>query len=174
MRFQHWKRKYSVAREVSRFTLNEICVRRLRYRVVTCRLNPSDVSVVPNAVDTHTFTPGEPSSRPSIQHRINVVILSRLVYRKGIDLAAEVIPVLCNKDPRIHFIIGGDGPKKLLLEETVERHQVSCFSVVATFMCTELAMNLESLHHRVAVQSGSFMTGWNSLGLCLPRMSAQC
>ena len=55
------------------------------------RLNPSDVSVVPNAVDTHSFTPGEPNSKPSMDRRINVVILSRLVYRKGMDLAAEVI-----------------------------------------------------------------------------------
>jgi glycosyltransferase involved in cell wall biosynthesis len=32
-----------------------------------------------------------------------------------------VIPVICAKYPLAHFIIGGDGPKKLLLEEMKER-----------------------------------------------------
>ena len=74
--------------------------------VLRARLNPSDVSVVPNAVDSVAFTP-DVSARPDYWRRINIVIISRLVYRKGIDLVAKIIPVLCERDPRIHFIIGG-------------------------------------------------------------------
>ena len=47
-------------------------------------------------------------------------MLSRLVYRKGIDLIVKIIPSICAKYPLAHFIIGGDGPKKLLLEEMRE------------------------------------------------------
>lgn len=37
-------------------------------------------------------------------------------------MADRVIPVICAKYPLAHFIIGGDGPKKLLIEEMKERN----------------------------------------------------
>jgi glycosyltransferase involved in cell wall biosynthesis len=37
---------------------------------------------------------------------INIVILSRLVYRKGVDLVVEVIPEICKRFPNVYFIIG--------------------------------------------------------------------
>lgn len=90
--------------------------------VLRASLHPSLVSTIPNAVDASKFTP-DPSQRfPS--NTINVVLLSRLVYRKGIDLLVKIIPILCLKFPIVHFIIGGDGPKKLLLEEMRERYQL--------------------------------------------------
>ena len=90
--------------------------------VLRASLHPSLVSTIPNAVDSSKFTP-DPSQRyPS--NTINVVLLSRLVYRKGIDLLVKVIPIVCAKFPILHFIIGGDGPKKLLLEEMRERYQL--------------------------------------------------
>lgn len=46
--------------------------------------------------------------------------MSRLVYRKGVDLMAGVIAKLVNMK-NIHFIIGGDGPKRSLLEEIREK-----------------------------------------------------
>lgn len=36
----------------------------------------------------------------------------------------KIIPIICSKFPIVHFIIGGDGPKKLLLEEMRERYQL--------------------------------------------------
>lgn len=45
---------------------------------------------------------------------------SRLVYRKGIDLLAGIIPRFKNT-PNINFIIVGDGPKRDLLEEIREK-----------------------------------------------------
>ena len=43
-------------------------------------LDPKIVSVIPNAVDPTDFTP-DPSQRPD--DRITIVVISRLVYRKG-------------------------------------------------------------------------------------------
>ena len=57
-------------------------------------------------------------------NKINIIILSRLVYRKGIDLLVKVIPIVCSKFPNVHFIIGGDGPKKILIEEMRESFQL--------------------------------------------------
>lgn len=53
---------------------------------------------------------------------ITVVALSRLVYRKGIDLLAAVLPELCERHPHLQFLIGGDGPKRPLLEAVVREH----------------------------------------------------
>lgn len=50
------------------------------------------------------------------------MVISRLVYRKGVDLLAGLIPVMCAKYPNVQFLIGGDGPKRIQVEEVVERH----------------------------------------------------
>lgn len=52
------------------------------------------------------------------------MVVSRLVYRKGIDLLAGVIPIICAKYPKIKFYIGGDGPKRIVLEEVIERNHL--------------------------------------------------
>ncbi|CAH0557708.1 unnamed protein product [Brassicogethes aeneus] len=76
------------------------------------------VSVIPNAVDTFSFTP-DPSCRD--KSKITVVVVSRLVYRKGVDLTAQIIGELCKKYPDLQFLIAGDGPKRWLLEEVREK-----------------------------------------------------
>ena len=34
-----------------------------------------------------------------------------MFLQKGIDLLAGIIPFMCAADPRVKFLIGGDGPK---------------------------------------------------------------
>ncbi|XP_050329193.1 phosphatidylinositol N-acetylglucosaminyltransferase subunit A [Bactrocera neohumeralis] len=86
--------------------------------VLRARIPKENVSVIPNAVDTALFTPN-PSKRPT-DGTINIVVASRLVYRKGIDLLAGVIPRF-RHTPNVNFIIVGDGPKRDLLEEIREK-----------------------------------------------------
>jgi phosphatidylinositol glycan class A protein len=71
--------------------------------VLRAQLDPRMVSVIPNAVDCTCFTPDVSARDPN---RINIVVMSRLVYRKGIDLLIEVIPTICKRYPTVHFIIG--------------------------------------------------------------------
>lgn len=54
---------------------------------------------------------------------MTVVIVSRLVYRKGVDLMAGVISKLVNMK-NVNFLIGGDGPKRSLLEEIREKNNM--------------------------------------------------
>ncbi|KAL7644934.1 UNVERIFIED_CONTAM: hypothetical protein RMT77_004751 [Armadillidium vulgare] len=82
--------------------------------VLRANVEPEKVSVIPNALDTLMFKP-DLSKRPT--DKINVIILSRLQYRKGVDLQPPVIKHICKKYPQVNFIIGGDGPKRSLLEE---------------------------------------------------------
>lgn len=51
------------------------------------------------------------------------MIVSRLVYRKGVDLMAGVISKLANMK-HVNFVIAGDGPKRTLLEEVRERFNI--------------------------------------------------
>lgn len=113
---------------------------------------PDRISTVPNAVDSTRFQPmargrqvsahsssaAEPTQSgggaqsvecvpegcTNMEGRINVVVVSRQVYRKGTDLLAQVIPRVCRKHPRVHFIVGGDGPKVVLLEEMREKYHL--------------------------------------------------
>ncbi|KAL7538288.1 hypothetical protein ACHAXR_008450 [Thalassiosira sp. AJA248-18] len=89
--------------------------------ILRAKIMPSIVNVIPNAVDATKFTP-DPSKRDN--NRVTVVVVSRLVYRKGVDLLVGVIPPICKAFPHVDFLIGGDGNKKLTLEEMVERERL--------------------------------------------------
>jgi phosphatidylinositol glycan class A protein len=90
--------------------------------VLRASLNPEHVSTIPNAVDATKFIPDPTARKP--KNTINIIIMSRLVYRKGIDLVVAVIPEILARFAHAHFIIGGDGPMRLMLEEMIERHQL--------------------------------------------------
>lgn len=90
--------------------------------VLRASLQPHMVSVIPNAVDPSCFTPDPSQADPNkgrcsvmscdghmvtdMSHAVTIVVVSRLVYRKGMDLLAGVIPILCSKYPEVSFIIG--------------------------------------------------------------------
>ncbi|VVB04931.1 unnamed protein product [Arabis nemorensis] len=89
--------------------------------VLRSGLSPAKVFMIPNAVDTAMFKPA--SVRPSTDV-ITIVVISRLVYRKGADLLVEVIPEVCRLYPNVRFVVGGDGPKHVRLEEMREKHSL--------------------------------------------------
>lgn len=91
--------------------------------VLRACVKASNVSVIPNAVSATQFTPN-PINRASPETGIiTIVIVSRLVYRKGIDLLAGIIP-LFKDHTNVNFIIAGDGPKRELLEEIREKNNM--------------------------------------------------
>ncbi|KAJ3045249.1 hypothetical protein HDV00_011121 [Rhizophlyctis rosea] len=87
--------------------------------VLRASLDPLDVSVIPNAIVADDFKPNPSASDPT---KITIVITSRLVYRKGTDLLVSVIPRVCDIHPDVQFIIAGDGPKRVELEQMRERY----------------------------------------------------
>jgi phosphatidylinositol glycan class A protein len=108
--------------------------------VLRACIPPQRVYVIPNAVEASLFKPfGNYISKKtraasstdggdvfntgrnlSSEDSITVIAMSRLVYRKGIDLLAAVLPELCHRYPKLNFIIGGDGPKRYLLEKIIK------------------------------------------------------
>ncbi|XP_059485492.1 phosphatidylinositol N-acetylglucosaminyltransferase subunit A [Neocloeon triangulifer] len=89
--------------------------------VLRAKIKQDVVSVIPNAVDTKLFTP-QPERRS--KNRITIVIVCRLVYRKGVDFMINIIPFICNNFPDVQFYIVGDGPKREALEEMWQKEQL--------------------------------------------------
>ena len=94
----------------------------LCYRI---KKNIHEVSVIPNAVDSTQFTPStDMQHKQSNPDRIKIIVISRLVYRKGADLLVDIIPVICERYTHVDFIVGGDGNKSILLEQMIERYSL--------------------------------------------------
>lgn len=114
--------------KVLKYTVHEvdhcICVSHTNREnlVLRTEINPYKTSVIGNAVDTLRFVPCI-NKRPK-PPTINIIVISRLTHRKGIDLVAKVIPLVCKKYSFINFIIGGDGPKRTVLEEMREKYHL--------------------------------------------------
>ncbi|XP_008668406.1 phosphatidylinositol N-acetylglucosaminyltransferase subunit A-like isoform X2 [Zea mays] len=106
--------------DVSNYIDQAICVSHTSKENTVLRsgISPEKVFMVPNAVDTAMFTP---SPKRLNCDEIVIVVVSRLVYRKGADLLVEVIPEVCRLFPKVRFIVGGDGPKRVRLEEMREK-----------------------------------------------------
>ena len=82
----------------------------------------SSVYTIPNALVAEQFTPS-PQPQPldtseSALHSlttspdrenataVNIVVISRLAYRKGIDLLVATAPRICAAFPNVNFIVG--------------------------------------------------------------------
>ncbi|ODV90590.1 glycosyltransferase family 4 protein [Tortispora caseinolytica NRRL Y-17796] len=89
--------------------------------VLRASLDPSNVSVIPNAVLSPNFMP-DPSK--ASKEFITIVVISRLYANKGADLLSVVIPKICQRHPMVRFIVAGSGPKEIDLEQMRERYQL--------------------------------------------------
>lgn len=114
-----------------KFTLNDvgavICVSHTckENTVLRARLDPGKVSVIPNALILNDFRPRDPSlPARDLKKSITIVVISRLYPNKGADLLGAIIPRICKAKPEVNFLIAGDGPKFLDLEQMRERYEL--------------------------------------------------
>lgn len=110
-----------------KFTLSDIdhviCVSHTckENTVLRASLDPTSVSVIPNAVVAENFRPDP--TKASKDH-LTIVVISRLFYNKGTDLLVAAIPRICEIHPTVHFLIAGSGPKAIDLEQMVEKYML--------------------------------------------------
>ena len=100
-------------------------------------INPAIVHVIPSAVIADQFKPAE--LPPPQSETVTIVVISRLAYRKGVDLLVASAPKICARFPHVRFLIGswslqpiraslipmtpgGDGPKLIELLQMREKH----------------------------------------------------
>ncbi|KAJ3729892.1 transferase [Lentinula raphanica] len=78
----------------------------------------SNVYVIPHAIVSERFQPGTLQETDTI----TIVVISRLTYRKGIDLLVATAPRICAAFPNVRFLVGGDGPKLIELLQMREKY----------------------------------------------------
>ncbi|CAL9730030.1 phosphatidylinositol N-acetylglucosaminyltransferase GPI3 subunit [Monosporozyma unispora] len=88
--------------------------------IVRANMDPSKLSVIPNAVISDAFKPLENKPTFKEKKRITIVAISRLFPNKGADLIIRIIPKICQQHPEVDFLLAGDGPKFVELQQTVE------------------------------------------------------
>ena len=110
-----------------KFTLSDvghvICVSHTckENTVLRASIDPMGVSVIPNAVISKDFEPLKPTEKKILKN-LTIVVITRLFPNKGADLLTAVIPKICAMKPDINFLIAGDGPKFLDLEQMREKY----------------------------------------------------
>lgn len=109
--------------------------------MLRAQLDPHVVSVIPNALIAEQFKPDLTRHDPDISKSpfspaltechgltdsasVTIVTVSRLVYRKGIDLLVASAPTICDLFPDVRFVVGGDGPKMVDLEQMREKYRL--------------------------------------------------
>ena len=60
--------------------------------------------MIPNALVADQFKPSQIFSSSNFE--ITIVVISRLAYRKGIDLLVAAAPRICSAFPNVKFVIG--------------------------------------------------------------------
>lgn len=103
--------------------------------VLRASLDPLMVSVIPNAVVAENFRPLEQKPTDPKQRKapgppqpmgadevITVIVIQRLYYNKGTDLLVAAIPHILAAHANVRFIIAGNGPKAIDLEQMIERN----------------------------------------------------
>ena len=80
----------------------------------------NNVYVIPNALVVERFKPNPPPPSDTI----TIVVISRLAYRKGIDLLVATAPRICALFPHVNFVIGGSGPKLIDLLQMREKYRL--------------------------------------------------
>ena len=95
--------------------------------VLRAKVDPMKTFTIPNAVDFNRFTPNYAIREQELKknpNQINIVFISRLQYRKGVDLLIPIIPKILSQFENVNFIIGGDGDGFVRMKMLVEKHNL--------------------------------------------------
>ena len=93
--------------------VSQSCVRAL---TPYFRVNPR---VIPNGIDTNLFTPSAPRLERFGPDKVNLLFLSRLEPRNGLDVMLKAFALVRAREPRVRLIIVGDGPLRAAYEKRI-------------------------------------------------------
>jgi phosphatidylinositol glycan class A protein len=88
------------------------------------KMDPEQIFIIPNATDTSKFSPDLSIRNTLPADIINIVFISRLEYRKGVDLLIAILPRIISKFKNVNFIIGGDGIKMAALRFLIDKYNL--------------------------------------------------
>jgi len=79
------------------------------------------IRIIANAIDTNFFKPATPEIKKRLKKKFGIadcslIYMGRLSYEKNIDQALRAFSLAAKENSRISFMIVGDGPEKINLE----------------------------------------------------------
>jgi len=86
-----------------------------------------DIEILPDGIDTETFNPKIEGEQIKKRHKVKSFMIfssGRFVERKGFKYLLEAMPFILKEFPDVKSILGGDGPEKGNLEDTVNKLQL--------------------------------------------------
>lgn len=107
-------------------------------RVIACSLfmkeqiaeifavEPEKVTVIPNGIDPDDLPPEDPAALATLRSEFAepdqnlVLLIGRLVYEKGFQLALEAMPEVISKVPNTRFLVAGSGTHETELHKQAE------------------------------------------------------
>lgn len=107
-------------------------------RVIACSLfmkeqvseifavEPEKVTVIPNGIDPDDLPPEDPTALATLRSEFAepdqnlVLLIGRLVYEKGFQLALEAMPEVISKVPNTRFLVAGSGTHEAELHKQAE------------------------------------------------------
>lgn len=99
------------------------------------------IHVVFPSVDTSPTTVGITSDIVKQRHALGdkkcILMVGRLVERKGCDIVIQALPTVLKSVPEVHFLIVGKGPMQAELEALVEKLKLEKFVTFAGFIPDE-------------------------------------
>jgi glycosyltransferase involved in cell wall biosynthesis/O-antigen/teichoic acid export membrane protein len=111
-----------------------------------------NILVNPNGVDTRLFDAQVlHNERAMIRAELNLEdrlvfgFIGTFSYWHGIEMLAQIIPAVVKKNPRIHFLLIGNGPLKKYLVDAVEHAKVQVYVT-----CTGLIVQQEAKKYLAA------------------------
>lgn len=78
------------------------------------------ISIIPNGIIPEKFYP----IKKELGSKIKVIYMSRLTFRKGVNLLADALPLIC-KDKNFEVLIVGNGPMKSDLEQVIDENDLN-------------------------------------------------
>jgi glycosyltransferase involved in cell wall biosynthesis/ubiquinone/menaquinone biosynthesis C-methylase UbiE len=95
-------------------------------------ISPEKIMVNPNGVDLQAYAPMEPNTRNLLRRELGFKSSDRVVGFigtfggwHGIDVLAEALPLICERDENIRFLLIGDGGFKHLIEDSIRHHNLA-------------------------------------------------
>lgn len=89
------------------------------------------IMVNPNGVDLQAYAPMEPHTRTLLRRELGYKPSDRVVGFigtfggwHGIDVLAKALPLICQRDENIRFLLIGDGNFKHLIDDSIRRHNL--------------------------------------------------
>jgi glycosyltransferase involved in cell wall biosynthesis/ubiquinone/menaquinone biosynthesis C-methylase UbiE len=94
-------------------------------------VDPAKILVNPNGVDLDRYQPPEPVEKQSVRQQLGFEPGDRVIGFTGtfggwhgIDILAQALPRICERVPAARFLLIGDGHKKPLIDESINRHRL--------------------------------------------------